>query len=32
MLNELRSAWAEIMAKAPAEGMGKPSGGINIAG
>jgi flagellar protein FliS len=32
MLNELRSAWAEIMAKTPAEGMGKPSGGVNIAG
>jgi flagellar protein FliS len=32
MLNELRSAWAEIVAKTSAEGMNQPSAGINIAG
>jgi hypothetical protein len=32
MFNELRGAWAEIIAKTSAEGMGQPSIGINIAG
>jgi hypothetical protein len=32
MLNELRGAWAEIVAKTSAESMGQPSAGINIAG
>jgi flagellar protein FliS len=32
MLNELRSAWAEIATKAAAEGIGQPPAGINIAG
>jgi flagellar protein FliS len=32
MFNELRSAWAEIVAKTAAENMGQPSAGINIAG
>jgi flagellar protein FliS len=32
MFNELRSAWAEIVAKTVAEGMGQPSSGVNIAG
>jgi flagellar protein FliS len=32
MLNELRSAWVEITAKTSAEGMGRPSEGVNIAG
>ncbi|MDR0388423.1 MAG: flagellar export chaperone FliS [Treponema sp.] len=32
MFNELRGAWAEIMAKTSAEDMGQPSAGINIAG
>jgi flagellar protein FliS len=32
MLSELRGAWSEIIAKTSMEGMGSPSGGINIAG
>jgi flagellar protein FliS len=32
MFNELRSAWAEIVAKTAAEGIGQPSAGVNIAG
>jgi flagellar protein FliS len=32
MLNDLRSAWSEIIAKAPMEGIGRPSMGLNITG
>jgi flagellar protein FliS len=33
MINELRGAWTEIVAKTSAEGMlGRPSAGVNIAG
>jgi flagellar protein FliS len=32
MLNDLRSAWIEIIAKNSMEGIGRPSTGINIAG
>jgi flagellar protein FliS len=32
LFNELRSAWAEIVAKTSAEDMGQPSAGVNIAG
>ncbi|MDR1948960.1 MAG: flagellar export chaperone FliS, partial [Spirochaetaceae bacterium] len=32
MLNELRSAWTAIAAKAAAGGMGRPAEGVNIAG
>ncbi|MDR2743117.1 MAG: flagellar export chaperone FliS [Treponema sp.] len=32
MFNELRGAWAEIVAKTSVEGMGQPSIGVNIAG
>jgi flagellar protein FliS len=32
MINELRGAWSEIIAKTSAEGVGRPSTGVNIAG
>jgi flagellar protein FliS len=32
MINELRGAWSEIIAKNSAEGVGRPSAGVNIAG
>ncbi|MDR2184056.1 MAG: flagellar export chaperone FliS [Treponema sp.] len=32
MICELRGAWSEIIAKNTAEGMGRPSSGVNIAG
>lgn len=32
MVDELRSAWQEIVAKTSAEAAGRPSGGVNIAG
>jgi flagellar protein FliS len=32
MINELRSAWVETVAKSSAEGIGRPAAGINIAG
>jgi flagellar protein FliS len=32
MINELRSAWVETVAKTSAEGIGRPADGINIAG
>jgi flagellar protein FliS len=32
MLNDLRSAWNEIIAKNSAEGMGQPATGLNITG
>jgi flagellar protein FliS len=32
MMNDLRSAWVEIIAKNSMEGIGKPSMGVNIAG
>lgn len=32
MVNELRSAWAEIIAKTSAEMVNRPVGGVNIAG
>jgi flagellar protein FliS len=32
MICELRSAWSEIIAKNTAEGIGRPSSGVNIAG
>jgi flagellar protein FliS len=32
MINELRGAWVETVAKTSAEGFGRPAGGINIAG
>jgi flagellar protein FliS len=32
MVHELRSAWAQIAAKSPAESMNRPVVGVNIAG
>jgi flagellar protein FliS len=32
MLNDLRSAWSEIIAKNSAEGIGHPAAGLNITG
>jgi flagellar protein FliS len=32
LLNDLRSAWAEIAAKSSAEGMDRPAVGLNITG
>ena len=32
MMDELRGAWNEIIAKTSAEEIGRPSGGVNIAG
>jgi flagellar protein FliS len=32
MLNDLRSAWSEIIAKNSMEGLGRPSVGLNITG
>ncbi len=32
LMNELRGAWGEIIAKTSAETVGRPSGGVNIAG
>ncbi len=32
MMNELRGAWNEVVAKTSAEELGRPAGGVNIAG
>jgi flagellar protein FliS len=32
MLNDLRSAWSEIIATTSAEGAGRPAAGLNITG
>jgi flagellar protein FliS len=32
MINELRGAWIETVSKTSAEGIGRPAGGVNIAG
>jgi flagellar protein FliS len=32
LLNELRGAWVETVAKTSAEGIGRPADGLNIAG
>ena len=32
LMNDLRGTWAEVIAKTSAENVGRPSGGVNIAG